>query len=1035
VKKRNHPTVFNRVKLQHKQLYGYIVCLVMVCFGTTLILSYGFGVSVPGLKTAGPGLFILGISLVFIGMGVISLQWRAGQLFKNGNRIILPITVFLIGSFVFFEFYQLLANQQHEELAKKVARETGISRAVLSAELEKYLTAIDRMYNRIEHNDQFLKTAWEADVNNYLRDLPAFSAFAIKNKNGNFSNVISQRGSSLAVSLTKLKRCEGQGQFIRLESSDGDALCLQFPLGNSLGKLTALISIKQLATEALSETLEKGYGITISEGGKILFAGNTGNNALNKVWGKTSDVVTPNFKWELRQWPDTSIKNLTITSYPLMVLMIGMIVSLLIAILVWLLQATRHKQQLLQNEVALRKEAEEQTQVLIQRSQNAMLVVGEAGRVVFSNNAACKLFEYYDNELSLMSIDKLIPVCPLADIENENHQWSQKNGMQFPVKENNSVLITKFGEEKPINVNVSLVRYNDCECLLFNIYDISQQQQIEKQLREQATSIQMLLDVTTVVSEQQGTEKALQSCVNIICSTLGWSIGHVYMPNDDESLLLPTDIWYQADEQLTKEFYDITMKSNFALGVGLPGRIWVSGKPIWIDDVEIDPNFPRNKKADLTHIHAGTGFAVKIMGKTIAVLEFFDTKIKGRDDNLLLTFNMLGEQISRLFERKEAQDALFASEQRTNLILQSIDEGIYGIDLNGKITFVNQMGANLLGYQADDLIGNTMHTLLSSNDENSDISPIANSPVFVSFSDGNIHNMPNLYIQQKNGKKIPVDCVNTPIKNKGKIVGAVITLQDVTDRKINEEQLKQKSIELEHLNTKLQNNNNELEELAYITSHDLKAPLRAIEHLSEWIVEDNKDKLDGTSKKNLQLLQQRVSRMAGLVDGILQYCRSGRSQVDVTDVDIRHLLDEVVNSLNVPEDYSIRYEGPFPTIESSHLLLTQVFSNLIGNAIQHRGGDGNHIDISYEDIGGYHKFNVIDNGPGIEVNLHDKVFEIFYTQGKQSDDEGTGVGLAIVKKIITSQDGEIVLDSDIGKGTTISFTWPKHPSMRDPNNV
>jgi len=225
---------------------------------------------------------------------------------------------------------------------------------------------------------------------------------------------------------------------------------------------------------------------------------------------------------------------------------------------------------------------------------------------------------------------------------------------------------------------------------------------------------------------------------------------------------------------------------------------------------------------------------------------------------------------------------------------------------------------------------------------------------------------------------------------------------------------------------KLEEVNQELKDFAYIVSHDLKAPLRGISQLSDWIVEDYKDILDDEGKKKLTLLISRVQRMHNLIDGILQYSRVGRIREKEKEIDLNILLQEVIELLSPPDNIKIIIKKPLPSIKGEEGRIKQVFQNLIDNAIKFMDKENGEIKINWLDEGNYFRFSIEDNGPGIDKKYHEKIFQIFQTLVSIDKYGGTGIGLTLVKKIITTAGGKIWLDSQPGKGTTFFFTLPKN---------
>jgi signal transduction histidine kinase len=222
----------------------------------------------------------------------------------------------------------------------------------------------------------------------------------------------------------------------------------------------------------------------------------------------------------------------------------------------------------------------------------------------------------------------------------------------------------------------------------------------------------------------------------------------------------------------------------------------------------------------------------------------------------------------------------------------------------------------------------------------------------------------------------------------------------------------------------LEKSNKELDEFAHIVSHDLKAPLRAISNLSLWLQEDLGDSLTGDNRDNFSKLRNRVVRMEALINGILEYSRIGRQSVRSESIDVFLLVQEIVEILGPPANVKIHIQPDLPTLHGPKLLLIQVFSNLISNAIKYNDKADGMIRISAETKDGYYQFMIEDNGPGIPAEYHEKIFMIFQTLQSRDKIESSGIGLTIVKKILTTVGGKIWLTSEPARGTAFLFTWP-----------
>jgi signal transduction histidine kinase len=237
--------------------------------------------------------------------------------------------------------------------------------------------------------------------------------------------------------------------------------------------------------------------------------------------------------------------------------------------------------------------------------------------------------------------------------------------------------------------------------------------------------------------------------------------------------------------------------------------------------------------------------------------------------------------------------------------------------------------------------------------------------------------------------------------------------------------LEKSRLEMIRYSEQLKKQNEELNQFSYVVSHDLKAPLRAIFKLSEWIEEDLGPAIPAESKKNMQILRGRVFRLESLINGLLEYSKVGRLEVPVERVDVYSMLKETTDLLNPPAHIKIEIKNDMPVLNTKKYLLQQVFINLIGNAIKYNDKEDGKVIISSQEAGDFHQFTVEDNGMGIAPAYHKKVFEMFQTLESRDKVEGTGIGLAIIKKSVEDIGGTIQLESEENQGARFIFTWPK----------
>jgi signal transduction histidine kinase len=265
----------------------------------------------------------------------------------------------------------------------------------------------------------------------------------------------------------------------------------------------------------------------------------------------------------------------------------------------------------------------------------------------------------------------------------------------------------------------------------------------------------------------------------------------------------------------------------------------------------------------------------------------------------------------------------------------------------------------------------------------------------------------------------------------GSVRGIMIHAVEVTEQVRARKDVELKADELVRLTHALEQSNRELDQFAYVASHDLKAPLRGIANLTEWIEEDLGERIPDSSREHMRLLKGRVHRMEALIDGILAYSRAGRVRTPPERVDTGALVREVVELLAPPPNVAIEVQPELPTVDAERVPLQQVFMNLIGNAVKYAGAvrDDVRVRVGWRSVRDAYEFTVADNGPGIAPEYHERVWGIFQTLQPRDKVEGTGIGLSVVKKIVETRGGHAWIESPAGDGAAFHFTWPKTPRV------
>lgn len=353
-------------------------------------------------------------------------------------------------------------------------------------------------------------------------------------------------------------------------------------------------------------------------------------------------------------------------------------------------------------------------------------------------------------------------------------------------------------------------------------------------------------------------------------------------------------------------------------------------------------------------------------------------------------------------------------------LLESAPDAMVVVDGGGRMVLVNGQSESIFGYCRDELIGKPIEMLLPER-----LHGVHRQHRVDYFKKPKTRGMgvdASLLIGRKrDGTEFPVEISLAPMQtDEGLLVTAAI--RDVTERKRVENQLQAQTRELARSNT-------ELEHFAYVASHDLRAPLRAIDNLASWLEQDLAAVLADEPKAYMRLLRSRVKRMDRLLVDLLEFSRVGRQAVTTERVDLAALVREVVELCDRPRDFEIRI-GAMPVLETARLPLQKVFLNLIGNACKHHDRRSGVIAVTAEPEIDHWRFTVADDGPGIPPNLRAKAFEMFQTLQPRDTVEGSGMGLALVRKLVETMGGQVWIEPNAARGMTVRFTWPRTANDR-----
>ena len=431
---------------------------------------------------------------------------------------------------------------------------------------------------------------------------------------------------------------------------------------------------------------------------------------------------------------------------------------------------------------------------------------------------------------------------------------------------------------------------------------------------------------------------------------------------------------------------------------------------------------PDNLKGEIKHLIEKTKQEEKIQH-----YETLRLKKDGTVINVSITlspiFNSSGKFVAiscigrDITEGKEAEKKLLRSEEKYRNIVETANEGILIIDDVAVVTYANKKLTEMLGYSLDEGIGKPIWSFIS--EESKDVVKLN-----LEKSRQGINDSYELQLIKKDGSSLWIHLSHKAFFNKdGKFVGSLSMLTDITERKTADDILKSKLEELAHSNA-------ELEQFAYISSHDLQEPLRMITSYLQLLQKRYQGNLDDKADKYINFAVDGASRMQNLINALLELSRVSTRNGEPEPTNCKFILNQALSDLKlmIRDNKATISHDPLPEVIADSTQLGLVFQNLIFNGIKFHREEAPKIHISAEIKANEWVFSVQDNGIGIDPKYSEKIFEIFKRLHKREEYSGTGIGLAICKKIIERHDGRIWVESELGKGSTFYFTLPINPT-------
>lgn len=598
--------------------------------------------------------------------------------------------------------------------------------------------------------------------------------------------------------------------------------------------------------------------------------------------------------------------------------------------------------------------------------------------------------------------------------------------LMFVLLENGSLFVDDDLQILSLFVEQSCILLENLELVRqLRIHTGHLEQQVEKrtsELQKQNTYMYLLQQISLQANEATTIEDPILKAIELICKNLSLSIGHAFAPTDESlNQLVSTDMWYMDNPEKYELFYAKTKNLEIIENLGGVGEALGEGKPIWYIDVSQQNTYWRADVAREVGLVTGIFIPILIQNETVAVLEFYADQPLEPNADLMDTVTQVGTQLGRVIERKRAEMSLHESEQRFRTIANAAPIPLVISRISdGEILFANPASSDIHGIPTNEFIGMKALDIYENPEDRSGLIETIRRQ---GFADGY-----EVRIKTVDGKLLWVSTTIKPIVFEGEDA-FFSTFIDVTDRKQAQEELLKLNSELEkrvrdrtaHLTAV----NQELEAFSYSVSHDLRAPLRAVDGFSQALLEDYYDVFDDIGKDFLNRIRTESQRMGQLIDDLIALSRYTRSDMELQQVDLSEMARDQINELkqqNPDRSVHVSIQDNL-IVQADYSLMQVVLQNLLNNAWKYSAKTANaKIEFGSRNQGGVCEYYVRDNGAGFDMAYVDKLFGAFQRLHAMDEFEGTGIGLATVQRIIHRHGGTVRAEGEINKGATFYFT-------------
>jgi two-component system sensor kinase FixL len=513
-----------------------------------------------------------------------------------------------------------------------------------------------------------------------------------------------------------------------------------------------------------------------------------------------------------------------------------------------------------------------------------------------------------------------------------------------------------------------------------------------------------------LIGEADSSQEVLAAAVQTICHFTRCAMGQVWLPAG--GMLACSPSWYCSGYGFEK-LHAASEAVTYELGEGLPGLAWAKAQPMALDDIRDSGRFDRALAAQRAGVREAMAVPIAGGDGVVAVLELFVTHERAGEPGRLERIARVAEELGPLVERRRASEALAASQERFQAVTEAAVDAIVSADSSGRVLTWNGGAERLFGWTAAEMIGRPLTVIIPERFRALHIDGIARvRRTGTSKLAGNVVELSGL---RRDGGEVPIELsIGTWTGPEGLAFSGV--LRDITDRKRAEAALGAANRELERANA-------ELETLVYSASHDLKSPMVSLLGYLEYLRLDFGEVLGPEGNRYLDRITDSTMYMQQLIHDLIDLSRVGRSGVEPIEVDLGRLVRAIAEDAAAANPGTDLRVGRLPQVTGDPVGFRQLFTNLLENAVRHGGRPDLVVEVDGRALGGGAvELSVRDNGRGIPAEHRERVFGVFERLEGPSSSAGTGMGLAICRKIVEVLGGSIAIAGD--RGTDVRILLP-----------